>query len=281
MMTNALKYFWILLFLCFTKANAQNMFMCDTSGIVNRNDTVITFSCNYFYNYTTLSKDSVYSDEIHSNTPVTFVGIIKNGKLNGPVTYLRNDSNVIQQGFMKNGLADSTFITYRISMANYKREALKSFFRNGLKEGEETEYNETGVIIYIRNYKEGLLEGDYKHYDDSGNLLTSGLYKKGAKEEEWRENFVDEHYSVFSNYRKDELIDYNWVAFYENGKTFFEGNYDKENRKQGLFKIYDTDGSLKSTESYKNGKRNGYFTEYYKGKPVRKIKYKNDKIVTK
>ncbi|MFH0865011.1 MAG: hypothetical protein V1904_02365 [Bacteroidota bacterium] len=269
--------FFILINACMI--NAQDIFICDTAGIVQKHDSVIRFSCNYYYNFLKQTKDSVISENSVSLTPVTFEVSVKNFKFNGPIKFFHNDSNMVLQGFMKNGLADSTFISYHISLENYKRESMKSFFRNGLKEGEETEYNAKGVIIYLRHYKEGLLEGEYKHFNDYGNLVTSGIYKKGKKEEIWIENFIKEYYSVFSKYKKDELIDYQWQAYYKDGKVFFEGKYDKDGRKQGIFKTYDTEGILKSTESYKNGKRNGYFTEYYKGKPTRKIKYKNDKIV--
>lgn len=259
--------------------NAQDIFMCDTTGNVRKKDSIITFNCDYYYNIIKQSKDSVLSDNSLSASPVTIVATVKGNKLNGPIRFLRSDSNTVMQGFMKNGLADSTFITYHISLGNYKREAMKSFFRNGLKEGEETEYNEKGVIIFIRNYHEGVLEGVYKHFDDYGDLVTSGTYKDGKKEEIWTENDLDKNYSVFYNYKNDAIIDYNWKAYYNNGKVFFEGNYDKEGKKQGIFSTYDAEGFLISTDTYKDGMRNGYYTEYYNGKAVKKTKYKNDQVV--
>lgn len=274
---NNILIFLIVISSCIVKA--QDIFLCDTAGILQRHDSVIKFTCNYYYNFFKQSKDSVVSENSVFVTPVIIEASVKDKELNGPIKFFRNDSNIVLQGFMKNGLADSTFIAYYPSFENYKRESMKSFFRYGLKEGEEIEYNVKGVIIYIRNYKEGVLEGEYKHFDNFGNLVTSGLYKKGKREEVWTENFLDEHYSVFLYYKNDELIDYDWKSYFKDGKTFFEGNYDKDGRKQGIFKTYDTDGMLKSTETYKNGKRNGYFTEYSNGKPVRKIKYKKDKIV--
>ena len=36
---------------------------------------------------------------------------------------------------------------------------------------------------------------------------------------------------------------------------------------------------LKRAENYKDGKLDGYFTEYFDGKPIRKMKYHNDKVV--
>lgn len=259
--------------------NAQDIFMCDTTGKVRKKDSIISFNCDYYYNIIKQSKDSVLSVNSLSASPVTVVATVKGNKLNGPIRFLRSDSNTVMQGFMRNGLADSTFILYHISLGNYKREAMKSFFRNGLKEGEETEYNDKGVIIFIRNYHEGMLEGVYKHFDDYGHLVTSGTYKAGKKEEVWTENDLDKNYSVIYNYKNDEIIDYNWKAYYNNGKVFFEGNYDKDGKKQGIFSTYDAEGFLISTDTYKNGMRNGYTTEYYYGKAVKKTKYKNDQVV--
>lgn len=281
-MIQSLKGFLISIFLVAgLSAEAQDIFLCDTTGIVKQGDSIIRLSCNYFFNFTKLTKDSVLQGNQSPCEPLTIEAVIKNNTLNGPIKVLRKDSNIILQGFMKNGLADSIFTSYHISMENYKTEAMKSFFRNGLKEGEETEYNSKGVIIYIRNYKEGLLDGEYKHFDDYGNLLTGGFYEKGKREDVWTENFPEEHYSVYTNYKDDELVDYEWKSFFKDGKTFYEGTYDRSNLKQGTFKVYSTDGMLLSTETYKDGKRHGYFTEYDKGKIVRKTKYKNDKIVGK
>lgn len=260
-------------------ANAQQVFHCDTAGMVQKHDSVIIFNCDHFLNILTHKVDSITSGNPASTVSAIIVATIKDNKLNGPVKFMRPDSNVFIQGFMKDGLADSNFVWYSVSLKNYKMPSMKSFFRNGLKEGEETEYNEKGVVTYIRNYHEGKLEGAYKHYDDRGNLITGGTYKADMREDVWTDNYIQEHYSVFSNFIDDELQGYNWKAYYSNGKIFFEGYYDKNGKKQGIFSTYDQSGVLMSTDTYKDGLREGYYTEYMNGKPIKKVKYKHDQVV--
>jgi antitoxin component YwqK of YwqJK toxin-antitoxin module len=258
---------------------SQTIFFCDTTGIFN--NSTINFKCPYYYNFLTSREDSVIninSQRLEKDT-VIIKATIKNRHLDGPVLFCLSDSTVIMKGFMKNGKADSTFIGYHIYHSNYKRESFKSNFRNGLKNGEETEYNDKGTITYIRNYKNGILDGIFKQFDDFGNILSQGIYKDGMKEETWKEADPETRVIIYQNFKDDVLQNYVWTSTYPNEKIFIEGTYNKDGKKQGIFKIYNDDGTLKSTESYKNGKRNGFFTDYYNGKPVRKIKYHNDKIV--
>lgn len=258
--------------------SSQDIFICDTAGVVKRNDSIISYTCNYFYNVIKEVEDSVLSVD-SLKVPVTLVAATSNNILNGPITYSRNDSIVIMQGFMKNGMPDSTFILYHISLENYKIVAAKTFFRNGLKDGEEIEYSEKGVITSICHYKKGLLDGDSKQYDYYGNLIKQGYYVKGKREGDWIDNDLQKRFYYISKFKNDKLISSNMRACYENGKTFIEGNYDKGNRKNGIYIIYDSEGFVMRKESYRHGRRNGNFYDYDKGKLLKRTKYKNDKIV--
>jgi antitoxin component YwqK of YwqJK toxin-antitoxin module len=260
---------------------AQKIFYCDSASIKPTKDSLFIARSHYYYNFFTGAKDSVViinGDTLKHQKILTIVEMHRNA-LNGPIKYFTSDSILFMQGFLKNGKSDSTFITYQVSMDNYKKVGMKSKFRNGLKDGEETEYSDKGTVIVVRNYKEGLLDGQFMQYDAYGNILSQGYYSKGKKEDAWIEKYPKERVVVTQNYKAGQLIDYNWSSYFSSGKLFIEGNYDKNGLKQGIFKIYDVDGSLQSTENYKDGKRNGFFIEYFNGAPVRKIKYKDDKII--
>jgi antitoxin component YwqK of YwqJK toxin-antitoxin module len=260
---------------------SQTIFFCDTSGLFAGNSSTIQFKCPYYYNFLTLKEDSVVNiNSRHiEKGDVLIKASVKNKVLNGPVFFILSDTTLFMQGFMKNGKADSTFIGYHINNSNYKRESFKSNFKNGLKNGEETEYNDKGTITFIRHYKNGILDGMYKQFNDFGFVMSQGVYKDGMKNEIWKESDPETRVTLYQNYKNDVMQDYVWTSTYPNGKVFIEGTYDKYGKKQGIFKIFDEEGMLKSTESYKDGKRNGYFTDYMDGKPVRKIKYHNDKII--
>jgi len=271
---------FIFIILSFT-SYSQAIFFCDTSGIFTGSSSTVHFRCPYYYNFLTKREDSVVN--INSlrmvKGDIIVKAAVKNKVPDGSIYFYLGDSTLFMQGFMKNGKADSTFIGYSICNANYKRESFKTNYKNGLKNGEETEYNDKGTITFIRHYKNGVLDGVYKQFNDFGFILSQGIYKEGMKNETWKESDPETRVTLYQNYKNDVLQDYVWTSTYPNGKVFIEGNYDKDGKKQGIFKIYDEEGMLKRTESYKNGKRNGYFTDFMDGKPVRKIKYHDDKII--
>lgn len=277
------KRFFVLIILTFLSWNcvAQKIFYCDSTSIRPTKDSLFIVNCNYYYNFFKGAKDSVVivNGDTLKHQRILMVAEMHRKALNGPVKYFTSDSILFMQGFLKNGKGDSTFISYQVSMANYKKVAIKSKFRNGLKNGEETEYSDKGTVIFVRNYKDGVLDGQFTYFDDFGNILSQGYYTKGNKEDTWIEKYPEERVVVTQNYKADKLVDYNWASYYSSGKMFIEGNYDNKGLKQGIFKIYDIDGALQSTENYKDGKRNGYYIEYFNGAPVRKMKYKDDRII--
>lgn len=271
----------IIITLISLNCSAQKIFYCDSTGLRPNKDSLLITHCYYYYNFCKAAKDSVVilNGDTLRHQKIIMVATLHRNMLNGPVKFFTSDSILFMQGFLKSGKGDSTFIYLQVSMPNYIKVAIKSNYKNGLKEGEELEYSDKGTIIFLRHYKLGLLEGQFINYDEYGNSLSQGFYIKGKKEDVWVEKYPDERVVVTQNFKEDKLIDYNWSSYFPSGKIFIEGNYDKNGLKQGLFKIYDADGALQSTENYKDGKRNGYSIEYFNGSPVRKMRYKDDRIV--
>ena len=105
--------------------------------------------------------------------------MMKNKTMNGPIYFYTGDSVLFMKGFMKNGKADSTFIGYQVSMKNYKKKSFETNYKNGLKDGQEIEYNEKENFACVRHYKEGNLDGLFTRYDDFGNKISEGPYLKG------------------------------------------------------------------------------------------------------
>ena len=283
-MNNQIKKRLFILGLLLMSANivsSQNIFFCETKIITNNNDTLVKSVCDNYFNFLKGTKDSVLNinSKTYTKGSVYIYAEYKNKNYNGQVKLMLGDSLLFMQGYMKNGKPDSTFTCYQISLPNYKKNLYKTTYRNNLKNGEEDEYNDKGTITYVRHFTNGILNGEYKFYDDYGNIITDGWYKMGLKNDTWLEADNERRINIYQNYKNDELINSRWTSNYSNGKLFIEGMYDKDSKKQGIFKIYNEDGSLKSTESYKDGKRNGDFIEYYDGQPISKTRYKNDMIV--
>ncbi len=76
----------------------------------------------------------------------------------------------------------------------------EGFYKDGLKDGEFTRYDENKKIIEIDNFKQGEKDGEFIQYDRDGKIKLSSEYKKGLR---------------------------NGVSLeYENGVTIFEGEYE-------------------------------------------------------
>ena len=260
-----------LVFISFNHCMSQDIFYCDTSGILDRSNSLISIKCEYYFNFFTNTKDSVVLSNVSEGEKqlVKINAVAVHRVLNGPVCYYVGDTVLFMKGFMKEGKADSVFLGYQVSSDYSKKQTFRSNFKNGAKDGQEFEYYDNGSVKYIRNYKNGLLDGKFKLMDEFANSVSEGNYKKGKKVDTWLEADPPRRIAVYQNYQNGKMVGYTWTSYYKNGKLFITGSYDKKDRKEGVFEIYDQQGELMSTENYRKGKLCGYSITYYKGKPIR------------
>ena len=121
-------------------------------------------------------------------------------------------------------------------------------------------------------YKNGLLNGYYKAYAKNGKLLKATLYIDGIPQ----------------NFTKELAVLAIRKEYYENGNVKEEGIYNKADQENGLFNFFDKSGKIEKSEIYlqgillakglidEEGKRQGYWEEYYKNGNIKsKGKYKN------
>ncbi|MCB0430751.1 MAG: hypothetical protein H6585_14450 [Flavobacteriales bacterium] len=104
-------------------------------------------------------------------------------------------------------------------------------------------------------------------------FLLLGVSSKGMCDDGWRPETL-----------QDTLIDsisYKIIDRFDNGTVSAIGNYDDEGDKIGKWWYYRSDGSLKMSGLYKNGKKDGpwlltpYTLEYYESGKLRKKKVIN------
>lgn len=80
-------------------------------------------------------------------------------------------------------------------------------------------------------------------------------------------------------YYSDNILNGNYKAWYENGTLKYQAGY-KNNKLHGSSKLWSETGVLKKIVEYKNGLKDGEFISYYpNGNPIRRDKYKNDKLI--
>ena len=138
----------------------------------------------------------------------------------------------------------------------------------GWKNGKIKQYNCDGRLQFEGYALNGKINGKGKEYDDFRNIIFEGEYLynyrlKGKQYVRKRLEFEGEYYFNKKyngkGYDQDGNIDYEII----NGT--------------GTVKNYLVTGEIASEEEYLNGKKNGKYKKYYKGRTIFKGEYVNGK----
>jgi antitoxin component YwqK of YwqJK toxin-antitoxin module len=134
------------------------------------------------------------------------------------------------------------------------------------KNGPSIRYDTLGVIMSEETYENDLRVGIARYYHSNGTLHKEVPFVEGKEEGRGYEYAEDGRLVAMLQYgagmlRKREDINRidamglkqgPWKEFHANGKVMWEGNF-VDDRRQGLFKEYDTQGSLKELVKYDAG----------------------------
>ncbi len=190
---------------------------------------------------------------------INFIDNVKEGK-----SYeYAIDGRLISILFYKKGTLMGKEKINRYDKLNKKKDTWKVFYENGKLKEE-------------MRYKNDLLNGYYKEYDKQGKLIKATLYIDGVPQ-----SFTQELAAL--DIRKE---------YFPNGEVKKEGIYDITGKENGLFKYFDETGKIIKSEIYlhgvllakglidEEGKRQGYWEEYYKDGVLKsKGKYKDGKRI--
>jgi len=186
-------------------------------------------------------------------------GTMRDGKPDGYWKTYYENGVLKAEGNRKNFLLDSIWKFYddsatllvSITYALDKKNGLKTTYRKGevtsenyvndIKQGPTTYYYPDGKVRLVINFVDGLENGIARELDEDGNVITYMEYKRGFLVSRERIN------------RKDSkgLKQGRWKYFYDDYSIKLEGVY-KDDKKNGYFKDYDENGSLLSVKKYVN-----------------------------
>ena len=116
-------------------------------------------------------------------------------------------------------------------------------FENGTENGKAEQFYASGTSRYLANYVNGAPEGIETFYFPSGKKEIEGNYVDGVRDGRW------------AYYNEDGSVQMQVL--------YAQGKFVKQKYENGTFKEYWTDQQMKSETTYKNGKREGPFTEWY------------------
>lgn len=249
----------------------------------------------------------------------------------GLTRYFYPGGKIWKEIYFSGGLEDGLAREYDqggnvITLVNYKkgfitdRELINRHDNNGKKHGIWKYFYEDGTVRMEGNYKHGAEHGYFKEYDRGGNLLSTSKYAEGVKQEDVAElarlevrkdyypgggirisatyNKEGKPEGVRREYAPDGSIersyifrngiligegvvtekgerDGSWKEYYDNGSLRAEGNYDKDLR-EGPWKFYHLNGKVEQEGTYVKGKPEGEWRWYYPGgEPLREETYYN------
>lgn len=205
-----------------------------------------------------------YNKFYHANGVVSSEGYMKDGKPDG---YWKNysEQGIIKiEGNRKNFLLDSIWkfydakgrISKTVSYLEGKKNGAtvvydttgkmvsKEYLENDIKQGLQTLYHKNGRVKQQTPYKDGKPEGMALEYSADSILIGITIYKNGIMQSADRFNRID----------KEGKKQGYWKEFYEDYTLKKEVRYNSDSI-DGYVKEYDKKGNLKATKKYNNGKQ--------------------------
>ena len=215
------------------------------------------------------------------------------GKLKMEIPFIKG----LEQGLAKEYSEEGNIIT----LIEYKkgfiidRQKINRRDQNNLKQGRWYTFYENGNVKSEGNYIDDKKNGYFKEYSENGDLLTLFKYINDVKQEEAEEitklDIQNEYYpggkiKASGTYRNGvaEGIrrEYDTAGrivgsfIYKNGNVIGEGIVKENGAKEGHWKEFYSDGSLRSEGDYNDGKPVGEWKYFYQdGKLEQKGKFTN------
>lgn len=199
-------------------------------------------------------------------------GNLRNGKPDGYWKNYYPTGVVKSEGNRKNHKLDSIWIFYHIS-GNIES---KINFLDGKKNGFSYTYylnpkNPANIgkvkskELYVENYKEGISE----YYYEEGVIKENVAFVANKKEGRGIIYAKDGRIVTINKHRKGNIIEQERI-----------NRFNKEKKKHGIWKEFYADLKVKKEVSYKNGLLDGYLKEYSRNGTLKSTQlYKDDQLV--
>ena len=123
---------------------------------------------------------------------------------------------------------------------------------NKKKDSIWTFYNSNEDVKAKETYLNGKLNGVFANYYDGRKVALKGSYINGVKTGEWTNFFKSGKPKNKGTYIQGHF-DGEYIEFYPSGKKQLVGYYQHA-VKNGLWMLYNEDGSVRLYKAYKNGK---------------------------
>ena len=222
-------------------------FLSFYSNIFAQTDSVATNGFKTFY-YQNGNKSSE-GNFVNGKPEGLWKSYFENGKLKSEGNRHNNKPDGLWKFYNENGKIASELIydlglkngiqRYYFSDGKLKQE---EELKDGIRQGWVKDFGENGQLINMVPFKNGVEDGIAKSYADDGRLITITTYNEGYIRSEARINRID----------KFGLKQGVWKVFFDNDKLKEETEY-LDDKRNGFYRVYNSDGTLALSEKYKNG----------------------------
>ena len=197
----------------------------------------------------------------------------KDGEKNGVQKNYLPKSLISSETNFKENLPVGEFVAYH---PNGKKKQTGTYNEDGEYDGKWIDYNAEGNKIYEYNYKKGKLDGNYKAFDNDGVLYYEYEYRKG---DIIAYKFYDKSGAIIKEDKK-RGGEFNYEGYSPYGQIDTEGLYDVSGGKTGEWKFSNDYGVVYQVSNYKENKLDGKYTTYHtNGEENVLAEYKNDSII--
>lgn len=180
------------------------------------------------------------------------------------------------------------------------RQLINRTDNSGLKQGEWRDFHDNGAVSREMTYKDDLLHGFYREFNRMGHLIASMLYENGrliegetgeSSDIEIVNRYNDDGQLIYSGpYRNDIPVgihrEYdndgdilNAKIYSDKGVMLSEGIIDIEGNRNGGWKDFYEDESLKAEGQYTANRRSGNWSFYNRsGRVIQTGVYNNGRV---
>lgn len=128
----------------------------------------------------------------------------------------------------------------------------------GKPEGKWTWYFSSGQVLREENYRNGLKDGQSTQYSIDGKIVAQGDFIDDKEDGQWK--FQNNNYREEGSF-VDGLRNGNWKHYYENGTLAFEGSF-VEDVPNGKHTYYFPDGKKSEEGAFLMGLKNGEWRKW-------------------
>lgn len=173
------------------------------------------------------------------------------------------EGTIMAKGMYLGQIKDSTWHYFDSHGQLRKTET----YVEGKPHGLVTSYFRDGSVAERIRFDNGVQVEEWKQYYANGNTRAEGVFVKGEPEgimTWYYESGKPEIKGKYSGGLKNGA----WIYYNDDGSVqlqmlYEQGEFIKSSKENGLFKDYYDDDQVKNEVTWKNGQKNGPFTEYY------------------